>query len=218
MPDQERLRRTRAVVVVHHGQVVAERYAPGFTADTASPGWSMTKTTAERDLGCLLQTGVLLSSSYGASRRMAVRQATARAHGVAQLLRMTGPGIGFRRAVQQPAAPTWWSCLLGRATRPASHAQGTRRRADVALLQRHRPTRSQACCAGHSRTEICQAWPLTPRLLDARAASRGSGTGRLRSVLAMFMHATARRVAALGQFLLQDGVWQRQRAAAGFGP
>src|SRR5262249_30877227 len=34
---------TRAVIVVHHGRIVAERYSPGFDRHTRLTGWSMTK-------------------------------------------------------------------------------------------------------------------------------------------------------------------------------
>ena len=37
-PDPSRLRRTRAVLIVHKGKIVGERYAEGFTKDTPLPG------------------------------------------------------------------------------------------------------------------------------------------------------------------------------------
>lgn len=52
-----RLRRTRAVVVVHRGRLVAERYAPGFGVDTRQLGWSMTKTVAAALAGVLVKDG-----------------------------------------------------------------------------------------------------------------------------------------------------------------
>lgn len=48
---------TRAVVVLHRGALVAERYAPGFDAGTRLAGWSMTKSVTSAMVGLLADTG-----------------------------------------------------------------------------------------------------------------------------------------------------------------
>ena len=58
-PDQENLRRTRAVVVVYDGRLIAERYAAGFTKDTPLIGWSMTKSVTSALVGILVGQGKL---------------------------------------------------------------------------------------------------------------------------------------------------------------
>ena len=56
-PDPANPVRTRAIVVVYDGQIIAERYAPGITQDTALLGWSMTKSTINALVGILVKEG-----------------------------------------------------------------------------------------------------------------------------------------------------------------
>jgi CubicO group peptidase (beta-lactamase class C family) len=51
--------RTRAVVILYKGQLIAERYASGFTANTKLAGWSMTKTITGALIGILVKQGKL---------------------------------------------------------------------------------------------------------------------------------------------------------------
>jgi hypothetical protein len=52
--------RTRAVVVVYDGQLIAEHYADGFNNKTKLAGWSMTKTVTGALIGILAGKGKLL--------------------------------------------------------------------------------------------------------------------------------------------------------------
>ncbi len=55
----EGLGETRAVVLMHGGEIAAERYAPGYDADTRFVSWSMAKTITAVMIGMLVADGRL---------------------------------------------------------------------------------------------------------------------------------------------------------------
>jgi hypothetical protein len=57
-PATPPLRRTKAVVVIHDGKVVAERYAPGVGIETPLLGYSLTKSVVNALIGILTQKGL----------------------------------------------------------------------------------------------------------------------------------------------------------------
>ena len=57
-PAEPPFRRTRAVVVVRDGKVIAERYAAGIGVDTQLIGFSMTKSVINALIGVLTQQGL----------------------------------------------------------------------------------------------------------------------------------------------------------------
>jgi CubicO group peptidase (beta-lactamase class C family) len=58
-PEQPPLRHTKAVVVVKDGQIIAERYAPGYGVDTPILGYSATKSVISALTGILVREGKL---------------------------------------------------------------------------------------------------------------------------------------------------------------
>jgi len=58
-PAADNPRKTRAVVVIHDGQLIAERYAPGIHPGTPLLGWSMSKSVTNALVGVLVNKGKL---------------------------------------------------------------------------------------------------------------------------------------------------------------
>jgi CubicO group peptidase (beta-lactamase class C family) len=58
-PVAGKKQRTRAVIVVYDGKLIAEKYAPGFAKDTKMYGWSMAKSLGSALIGILVQQGEL---------------------------------------------------------------------------------------------------------------------------------------------------------------
>ncbi len=58
-PGPDSLRRTRAVLIIHDGKIISERYADGFSKESKLIGWSMTKSITNALVGILVKQGKL---------------------------------------------------------------------------------------------------------------------------------------------------------------
>jgi CubicO group peptidase (beta-lactamase class C family) len=58
-PDHGPRRRTKAIVVLHNGKIIAERYAPEINVDTRLMGYSMSKSVINALVGILVRQGKL---------------------------------------------------------------------------------------------------------------------------------------------------------------
>jgi CubicO group peptidase (beta-lactamase class C family) len=129
-PAPRKLRRTRAVLVLHDGTIVAERYAQGFGPETALPGWSVTKGVLSALIGILveeqrlsLQDKALLPEwQFSGDQRAAIS--------VEDLLRMRS-GLAFSEIYSDPRADVMQMLYASSdmatfaASKPLSAAPGT---------------------------------------------------------------------------------------------
>jgi CubicO group peptidase (beta-lactamase class C family) len=90
---------TKAVVVLHQGRVVGERYAPGVTQTTPLIGWSMTKSVTNALLGILVQNGKLDMHKPAAIAEWSAPSDPRRIITADQLLRMVS-GIGCGQSLK----------------------------------------------------------------------------------------------------------------------
>lgn len=58
-PGEEKNRRTRAIIVLYDGQIIAEKYADGFNRNSRLLGWSMAKSLTNAVIGLLVKQGKL---------------------------------------------------------------------------------------------------------------------------------------------------------------
>ena len=93
-------RRTKAVVIVHDGRVVAERYAPGYGIDTPIQGWSMTKSVTNALLGVLVREGRISVTGPAPVAAWSNPKDPHHAISIDSMLRMTS-GLEFGQSLTQ---------------------------------------------------------------------------------------------------------------------
>lgn len=197
---------TRAVVVVHRGRVVTERYADGFTADTPQLGWSMTKSVTNLLVGRLVADGEVAIDDAGLRPEWTDERADIT---IDQLMRMTG-GLAWDETYDLGTPITRMLYLepdMGAyvASQDAAHEPGT--------YQQYSSGSTTLLCAilgertgdgaDLPRSRLFAPLGLSSAVIEPDAV----GT----PVCSSYMWATPRDWAAVGQFALVDGVVDGER-------
>ena len=213
-PDPHRLGRTRAVVVVYNGRIIAERYAAGFSHDTPLIGWSMTKSVMNALVGILVRQGKVSLQDNALVPEWCEPGDPRRRITLDQLLRMTS-GLRFAEDYTNPLKDAIYMLLgTGNAsafainkpleTEPGSkwyYSSGTSN--IIARILRDAVGGSDTNYFAFPHRELFNRIGMHSAIIEPDAAGIFVGSS--------FMYATARDWARFGLLYLQDGVWSGER-------
>jgi len=212
-PDPAIRRNTRAVVVVLHGRIIAERYADGFSASTRFPGWSMTKSVGSALVGVLVGEGRLSLDSAALFPQWRGANDPRRAITLGQLMWMSD-GLAHDERYTPTGGATK---LLFGAPDIAATAAATPLRSEPGSTWYYASAASNLIsqlvreAVGGTLTDYL-GFPnraLFDRIGMGSAVMEPDATGLF--VASSFMYATARDWARLGLLYLHDGVWNGER-------
>lgn len=211
-PDPTHPRHTRALVVVHRGRIVAERYAPGFDAHMPLLGWSMTKTAINALVGLRVGDGKMVVSENALmpewrdsnDRRRAitldemmrmtsglVRNERYDDYGdVAQMLFVEGDAAAFAasKTLQDPPGTVW-----------APFSGG----ANIISYVLRETFADPRDYLRYPRERLFTPLGMQTAVLQPDASGIFVGSS--------FLYASARDWARLGLLFLRDGTWQADR-------
>ncbi len=204
---QGRARNTRAVVVVHDGQLLAERYAEGFDAATPLLGWSMAKSVASALVGHTVGAGQLERSEQ--DLRPGWRDDERADITLEHLLTMTS-GLEFEEVYDPDTDATQMLFTPGDAG--AFAAQKSLEHPPGEVWSYSSGTTNILCDlvqeATGSGPELAHEVLFRPLGMTS-AVLEPDASGGL--VCSSFMYATARDWARFGQLYLDGGVWEGER-------
>jgi CubicO group peptidase (beta-lactamase class C family) len=203
---------TRAVVVIHRGVLVAERYAPGFAADQKFLSQSMAKSVLNTLVGLRVKDGAL---DVKARAPVAEWQGDERRHITLTNLLQMSSGLGFNEVYFNPVTSDVLPMLFGEgrkdmgtfaaqsplAYEPGTHwsyASGTTNL--ISRIVRDSVGGDRASYLQFMRTRLFAPIGMT----SAQPEFDASGT----FVGSSWLHATARDWARFGLFSLRGGIWE----------
>jgi CubicO group peptidase (beta-lactamase class C family) len=210
-PDPGRPRRTRALLVIQHGHTLAERYAPGYSAQSRFIGWSMSKSVMSALVGILVAQAHLALGAPAPVPEWASPTDPRHAITLDQLLRMSS-GLTFDEDYDDPLSDVVWM-LYGTgdgaafaAAKPLAAAPGTTfhySTGTTAVLSRIVAQTAGEAYPRFARRAIFAPLGMASALIEPDAVGTPMG--------ACCMWATARDWARFGLLYLNEGEWRGRR-------
>jgi CubicO group peptidase (beta-lactamase class C family) len=195
----------RALVVIDHGRIVAERYAKGFGPATPLLGWSMTKSVMAGIVGLLVKDGKLkldqanlwpagdgrekirVADLLSMSSGLQFNEGYGAVSDITSMLYLQPDMAGYARS--QP--------LINRIGEVWSYSSGT-----AVILSRIVQDKVGLGAQVFVDQRLFQPLGITSATIEQDEEGTLVGSS--------YMYATARDWARYAQFLLQDGVWHGQ--------
>lgn len=210
--NPKRLRRTRAVLIMQDGKILAERYAEGFSAETPLTGWSMTKAAMSALVGVLVREGRLSLSDKKLLPEWSSPGDPRAEISLEDLLRMRS-GLEFGEVYSDPLSDVnqmlWNSRDAGAyaAAKPLAHPPGTHWKyasGTTNIVSRIiRRVVGAENYLGFPRRALFEPLGMRSALIEPDASGTFVGSSHL--------FATARDWARFGLLYAQDGVWEGKR-------
>lgn len=212
-PDPAHPRRTRALVVVKGGRIVAERYAPGFTSAMPLIGWSIGKGVMNALIGLRVKDGKLGLGDTALMPEWHGKDDPRRAITLDELMRMTS-GLAFDESYGNTESDVVRMLFVAgdkaafAADKPLlfppgahwAYSSGTTTILAGVLRETFGEERDYL---RYPKTRLFAPLGMRSAVLEPDA----SGTFAASS----FLYATARDFARLGLLFLHDGVWHGTR-------
>lgn len=208
--DTTKIKRTRAVVILHQGKLIAERYALTISPSTPLLGWSMTKSVTNAMIGLLVkdsllhtdQTALLEEWIHDDRKNITLDNLLRMSSGLqfkedyttpsdatTMLFRTKGAGaFAAHSKLSSPPGSTW------------SYSSGTTNILQE-IIRRKFNTLAEYQAFPHQR--LFNKIGMHSAIVEPDASGTYVGSS--------FMFATARDWAKFGQLYLQDGIWNGDR-------
>ncbi|MBD3267773.1 serine hydrolase [bacterium] len=212
--DEKRPKHTRAVLVVHNGDLILERYAPQFDKDTQFNGWSLTKSVINALYGVLAKEGKIDPLDPAPVPEWKEKGDPRQSITLNHLLRMTS-GLDFDKDMSHPFCDSAVMCF-GYADsaeyaiqKPWKHQPGTvweYNNGNTCILShliRLLFENDECAYISFPRAELFNPLGMRNAVLEMDRSGTFYGSA--------FMYATARDWARLGLLYLWDGIWEGNR-------
>ena len=212
-PDPAHRRDTRALVVVHEGRIVVERYAPGFDETMPLIGWSMSKAAINALVGMRVKDGAINLEDAALLPEWRAADDPRRAITLNELMRMTS-GLAFQEDYGSDLSDVAQMLFVQggasgfAASMPLAHPPGTKwyyssGTTNIIASVLRETFANERDYLRFPRERLFAPLGMTSTVLAPDAAGTFVGSS--------FLYASARDWARLGLFFLHDGVWLGNR-------